>query len=79
MEQAEKEVNTMAREKEGFREQLARLDEKFPGRECITLQEACDLLGFYRRTLLNDKTFPRKMIGTAYAIPMVGLARWLCP
>ena len=47
MEQAEKEVNTMAREKEGFREQLARLDEKFPGRECITLQEACDLLGFY--------------------------------
>ena len=69
----------MAREKEGFREQLARLDAKFPGRECITRQEACALLGFYRRTLLNPKTFPRKMIGTAYAIPLVGLARWLCP
>ena len=68
----------MPREKEGFREQLARLDEKFPGRECISLKESCTLLDCYRTTLLEDKTFPRKKMGSKYAIPLVSLARWLC-
>lgn len=68
----------MPREKEGFREQLQRLTELYPGREMITIQEASDLTGYHRRTLLKDKSFPRKMIGNRYSIPLVQLARWMC-
>ena len=68
----------MPREKEGFREQLARLSEKYPGREMISLPEACEITGCYRRTLLQDKTFPRKKMGNVYKIPVVQLARWMC-
>ena len=67
----------MPREKEGFREQLARLTEKFPDREMITLPEACEVTGCYRQTLLRDKSFPRKKMGAVYRIPLVQLARWL--
>lgn len=71
------------REKEGFREQLARLDEMFPGREAIKIDEAVKCVGLCRRTLLADKTFPAKKLGSkgytggVYAVPKVGLARWL--
>lgn len=75
---------TMPREKENFREQLARLDELFPGREVITIVEASKLLGVYRATLLHDRTFPAKKIGETnkpmggkYIVPKVALARWL--
>lgn len=68
----------MPREKEGFREQLARLSEKYPGREMISIQEASEVTGYHRRTLLKDKSFPRKMIGNKYSIPLVQLARWMC-
>lgn len=74
----------MAREKEGFREQLARLDELFPGREALSMDETCKLLKADRRSLLCDKTFPAKKIGQKgseyggrYMIPKVGLARWM--
>ena len=68
----------MPREKEVFREQLARLSERYPGREMISLADACQVTGLYRRTLLKDKTFPRKKLGQVYRIPLVDLARWMC-
>lgn len=51
----------MPREKEGFREQLAKLDEKFPGCECITIKEACNLLGRYRTTLLGEHSHEKEL------------------
>lgn len=74
----------MPREKEGFRDQLARLDELFPGRETLKIEEAAKMLGLYRGTLLNDKTFPARKVGEAnkpyggtYIVPKVALARWM--
>lgn len=76
----------MPREKEGFREQLARLDELFPGQEVLAMNDVCKLLRADRRTLICDKTFPLKKIGGPgsngefagrYIIPKVGLARWM--
>lgn len=71
----------MAREKEGFRDQLERLSSKFPGVEAIGMNEAAELIGVQKRTLLNDKTFPAKKLGKSktskYIVPLVSLARWL--
>lgn len=75
----------MPREKEGFREQLARLDELFPGKEALSMNEVCAMLRCDRRSLLTDKSFPLKKIGGTpgkefngrYVIPKVGLARWM--
>lgn len=74
----------MPREKEGFREQLARLDEIFPGKEAIGICEVSKMLGVYRATLLHDKTFPARKIGETnkpmggkYIVPKVALARWM--
>lgn len=71
----------MPREKEGFREQLARLSEKYPGVEAIDLKEVSMLVGRQRRTLVNDKTFPAKKVGkgktSKYMVSLVSLARWL--
>lgn len=76
----------MPKEKEGFREALARLDELFPGREAIKVKEACILLGANRQTLLSNPTFPVKNLTEkskgnrrpTYIIPKVPLARWMC-
>ena len=74
----------MPREKEGFRDQLVRLDELFPGRETLKLDEVAKLVGLDRRTLLKDKAFPAKKLGEnlrelggVYIVPKVALARWL--
>lgn len=68
----------MPREKEGFREQLQSLMERFPGKEAVGLEACCEMLDTDRRVLLKDKTFPAKKVGGKYMIPLVGLARWLC-
>lgn len=67
------------REPDGYREQLERLTELFPGREVLTLPEVCKMMGCGRQTLLADRTFPAKQIGGKgkYYIPIVALARWL--
>lgn len=67
------------REPNGYRDQLERLAELFPGKEFLTIQEVCKILGCHRQTLLADKTFPAKQIGGKgkYYIPIVGLARWM--
>lgn len=67
----------MPREKEDFRENLARLSERFPGREAITVSETAALLGRCTRTVLTDKTIPKVKISREYIVPIVGLARWL--
>lgn len=67
------------REPNGYREQLERLTELFPGKEVLSIQEVCKIFRCNRRKLLADKTFPVKRIGNKgkYYIPVVGLARWM--
>lgn len=67
----------MSREKEDFRETLARLGERFPGREAITISETAALLGRCARTLRSDKTLPKVKVSREWLVPLVGLARWL--
>jgi hypothetical protein len=69
----------MPREPDGYRQQLERLAELYPGKEVLSIQEVCKMLGCHRQTLLADKTFPAKQIAGKgkYYIPIVGLARWL--
>jgi len=67
----------MPKEKECFREQMERLETQFPCREAITLDEACKLLNFDRRTLLKDKAFPTRKLCGRWIVPKVLLARYL--
>lgn len=66
-------------EPDGYRQQLERLTDRFPGKEFIGIADACTNFGCDRRTLLADKTFPAKQINGArkYFIPIVSLARWM--
>lgn len=41
----------MAREKEGYRENLELLGEAFPGKKMLTVEEVSDYLGCDRRTI----------------------------
>lgn len=73
----------MPREKEGFRDQLQALIERFPGREMIDLKEAAELVGCCTRTLREDKSFPVIKIGNPRGhgpcrVSLVALARWMC-
>lgn len=43
----------MAREKEFFREQLQRLDERFPDKEMLSQKELAEFLGCTTRTIKN--------------------------
>ena len=43
----------MAREKEGYRENLEILGEVFPGKKMLTVEEVSDYLGCDRRTITN--------------------------
>ena len=43
----------MAREKDGFRETLDRLDELFPGREVIKRRELAEFLGVSNSTIVR--------------------------
>lgn len=72
----------MPKVKESFLIQLDRLAAKYPGRETISITEACEVTGFCRETLLADKTFPAirpgKVPNAKIAVSLVGLASWLC-
>lgn len=67
------------RESDGYREQLERLVEKFPDKEVLSMKEVQKMMHCQSRTLLADKSFPAKRIGSRgkYVIPIVSLARWL--
>lgn len=67
----------MPQEKENYREHLARLSERFPGRETITIPETAALLGRCTRTVREDKSLPKVRLNREYLVPLVGLARWL--
>jgi hypothetical protein len=70
----------MAREPVDYRDQLERLTALYPGREILNLAEVCTMLRCSRQTLLADKLFPAKRVGSKgkYCISIVRLAKWLC-
>lgn len=55
----------MAREKEGFRETLDRLDERFPGKEVIKRTELAEFLGVSKCTIFRrfQKEYNRRLQG----------------
>lgn len=67
----------MAKEKVDYRDNLEMLREMFPGKMTITMQDACALLSRDKRSLLGDRGFPVQKVGGRYAVPIVGLARYL--
>lgn len=55
----------MAREKEGYRDNLARLDAKYPDKELLNVSEVSRYLGVHRETalkLLKGKMLPGNKI-----------------
>ena len=62
----------MAREKELFRDNLQRLDEKFPDRELLTLQDVRIFCGISDNTA--RKIFPFVKRGNRYFISKIKLA-----
>lgn len=67
----------MAREKELFRDNLARLDEKFPEVELIPILLVAEHLGVDSRTLKKRKDFPIHRVGSRIYVPKASLASWL--
>ena len=65
-------------EKENFHENLTALHERF-GKETvfINLSHAAKYCGIDTRTLLADRTFPRKKMGRYYKVALISFARWL--
>lgn len=71
----------MPREKEGFREQLQRLSDRYPGLEAINIKELAKITGVHADTLKADTTLVKKKIGGKtgpVVVPLVSLARWFC-
>lgn len=67
----------MAREKELFRDNLVRLDEKFPRQDLIPIKAAASYIGCDYRTLLNTRGFPARKVGRFWYAPKAQLASWL--
>ncbi len=67
----------MPKEKELYRENLLRLDERFPNQELLPVRSAAEYLGLDVRTLLKLKNFPKKKTGRIWMVPKAGLASWL--
>ena len=53
------------------------LYERFGNAEIISLAKAASYVGLDKRTLLKDKTFPAKRIGSRYFVPVRQFASWL--
>lgn len=64
-------------EKAGFRDVLVMLNEEFPGRDVLTMAEVAQYMHMDRRTLLQDKQFPARLVAGKYAIHKAALARYL--
>lgn len=70
-------------EKQGYRENLELLLEKFPGKMAISVKEASDLLGRSESTVRDAMKrkrdpLPFKKLGGSVIIPIAQLARWMC-
>lgn len=64
----------MAREKEGYRDLLARLGELYPERAALTRKEVAAALGVSYRTVQRRVKWPAKLP----TIPVTELARQMC-
>ena len=70
-------------EKEGYREMLEALNEKFPGRVTITPKEAADVMGTDVRVVYSaiarvKNPMPCKRLAQKkIVIPIPALARWM--
>lgn len=53
------------REKEGYRDQLAELNEKYPGKATLTVKEAANELGISMYTLYDNLKSSRPAFTTA--------------
>lgn len=65
----------MAREKEGYRENLELLNQRFPDHDLLTMEEVMQVTGYAdRRTLLKymGKNFVNKRLSKVF------LARYMC-
>lgn len=66
----------MGREKEGFRENLALLNERYPEHDLLTIEEVTQVTGFRsRKTVL--KHLGSYVVG-GRRISKVHVARWMC-
>lgn len=70
-------------EKEGYRDALAFLLERYPDKAVLTVQEAADLLGIHLTTAYDAlkrkrNPLPSKKICGKLVIPIPALARWMC-
>ena len=65
----------MGREKEGYRENLELLEQRYPGRILLTIEEVMEVTGYTSRTTVQ------KYLGKFFVngrISKVHLARYLC-
>ena len=66
----------MAREKEGYRDCLERLDEKFPGKEILKYADLIVLFKLSQATIIrNWRPYYNKAVG---GIPKTTVARIMC-
>ncbi len=74
----------MAREKEGYRETLSRIDRMYPNKICLTVDECAKAIGCSQKTIRNEiasKRLPARSIGlgrknNSYRVNVETLARW---
>lgn len=60
-----------------YYEQLARLDEQFPGSQMLTLQQTSQAIGMTEQFITDDKEFPKRKCGRIWQIAKVNLAKWI--
>lgn len=70
-------------EKQGYREALGFLSDKFPDKVAISIKEAAQALNTGESTIRDAikrrrDPFPAKKVGGRIVIPITQLARWLC-
>ena len=66
------------REKEGYRDQLTYLRQRFDGRELVSVAEAADVSGCSQASIRNSKKLKKVKVGRFIRVPIVALAWWLC-
>jgi len=65
------------RTKETYYEQLEQIVARFGKAQLIPIKEAAEFVGCDHRTLMKQKDFPLKKVGSRYYVGTVNLASWL--
>jgi excisionase family DNA binding protein len=70
-------------EKEGYRDALAFLIDRFPDKGFLTVNEAAEFLGAHLTTVYDairrkKNPLPAKKVCGKIVIPIPALARWMC-